>query len=114
MQAYNKVIRIKAWSRNILVLNLYNNYSESSTIALASRSSSSQLSNCAPFYSWQASGTNIQKISEISTTKNNISNKRKLQKIALKGRARNYNRESTRNTYNGATVEKIQLLKNLY
>ena len=46
--------------------------------------------------------------------KNNISNTRKLQKIALKGRARNYNRERTRNTYNGATVEKIQLLKNLY
>ena len=107
MQAYNKVIRIKAWSRNILVLNLYNNYSENSTIALASRSSSSQLSNCISFYSQQASGTNIQ-ARKTSTTEE------KHYKNAIKKRAWTYKHKGARNIENRAIVEKTQLSKDLY
>ena len=57
---------------------------------------------------------NIQDISKTSTTKNKALNKRKpLQKHAKK-RARSYDHENARNTRNGATIEKTQLLNNLY
>ena len=58
--------------------------------------------------------TNIQKTSKTSTTKNTSLNNRKALQEHAKERARGYDRESARNIENGATVEKIQLSKNLY
>ena len=103
------VIRTEAWSRNILALNPHNNWSESSTLFLASRLSSSQLSNCIPSTRNKHSEQTYNKQAKQSTTKNTSLNKEKYYKSAPKKRAQSYDRKSARNTEDETTVKKKQL-----
>ena len=91
---------------NILALNPYKNYSESSTLAPETlHLHSSRTTFLLPATSIGHAYKKQAKQAQLRT---------KHYKNPLKERARSYYRQSARNTKNGATVEKTQLSKDLY